>query len=95
MRLPVLAASSVTENCKQKPASWLSMRSGRQHPVDRKLNIISDHISKALKDHPIADEEFRLILEEATKYQVMKGEFRNRAICAHAAVKFEEAQKSA
>ena len=37
-----------------------------------KLDTISSHISKALSDNKVTDEEFRLILEELEKYKVMK-----------------------
>ena len=37
-----------------------------------KLNTIASHISKALSDNKVTDEEFRLILEELEKYKVMK-----------------------
>ena len=36
------------------------------------------HISKALKDDKVTDEEFRLILEELEKYKVMKEEVRTK-----------------
>ena len=39
-----------------------------------KLDTISSHISKALSDNKVTDEEFRLILEELEKYKVMKEE---------------------
>ena len=39
-----------------------------------KLNTIASHISKALSDNKVTDEEFRLILEELEKYKVMKEE---------------------
>ena len=41
-----------------------------------KLDTISSHISKALSDNKITDDEFRLILEELEKYKVMKEEVR-------------------
>ena len=41
-----------------------------------KLNTISSHISKALTDNEITDDEFRLILEELEKYKVVKEEIR-------------------
>ena len=41
-----------------------------------KLDTISSHISKALSDNKVNDEEFRLILEELEKYKVMKEEIR-------------------
>ena len=41
-----------------------------------KLDTISSHISKALSDNEVTDEEFRLILEEWEKYKVMKEKVR-------------------
>ena len=41
-----------------------------------KLDTISSHISKALSNNKVTDEEFRLILEEMEKYKVMKEEVR-------------------
>ena len=41
-----------------------------------KLDTISSHISKALRDKKVTDEEFQLILEEWEKYKVMKEEVR-------------------
>ena len=41
-----------------------------------KLDTISSHISKALSNNEVTDEEFRLILEEWEKYKVMKEEVR-------------------
>ncbi len=43
-----------------------------------KLNTISDHISKALKDDVVTDEEYALILSENIKYTQMKDEIRKR-----------------
>ena len=43
-----------------------------------KLDTISSHISKALSDNKVTDEEFRLILEELEKYNVMKEEVRTK-----------------
>ena len=42
------------------------------------LNTIASHISKALSDNKVTDEEFRLILEESEKYKVMKEEVRSK-----------------
>ena len=42
--------------------------------ADSKLNTNSDHISAALADGKISDEEFRLILSEVDKYNQMKEE---------------------
>ena len=40
--------------------------------AEAKLNTISDHISKAMKDGKISAEEFSLILSEISKFQEMK-----------------------
>ena len=42
-----------------------------------KLDTIASHISKALMDDYISDEEFKLILSEIDKYKSMKEEIRN------------------
>ena len=44
--------------------------------AEAKLNTISDHISKALTDGIVSDEEFTLILSELNKFREMKGTFR-------------------
>ena len=41
-----------------------------------KLDTIASHVSKALSDNKVIDEEFQLILEELEKYKVMKEEVR-------------------
>ena len=46
--------------------------------ADSKLNTIADHISAALADDKISDEEFRLILSEVAKYNQMIEEIRGR-----------------
>ena len=42
-----------------------------------KLDTIASHISKALTDDLISDEEFKLIMEEMNKYKALKEEIRN------------------
>ena len=42
-----------------------------------KLDTIASHISKALTDDFISDEEFKLIMEEMNKYKALKEEIRN------------------
>ena len=42
-----------------------------------KLDTIASHISKALTDNFISDEEFKLIMEEMNKYKALKEEIRN------------------
>ena len=46
--------------------------------ADSKLNTISDHISVALADDKMFDEEFRLILSEVDKYNQMNEEIHSR-----------------
>ena len=46
--------------------------------ADTKLNTIADHVSAALADDKIHDEEFRLILSEVDKNNQMKEEIRGR-----------------
>ena len=43
-----------------------------------KLDTIASHVSKALSDNKVTDEEFRLILEELAKYKVVKEEVRSK-----------------
>ena len=43
-----------------------------------KLHTIALHVSKALSDNKVTDEEFQLILEELEKYKVMKEEVRSK-----------------
>ena len=43
-----------------------------------KLDTTASHVSKALSDNKVTDEEFRLILEELEKYKVMKEEVRSK-----------------
>jgi len=42
------------------------------------LNTISDHISKALTDDQISDEEYSLILSELDKFNQMREEIRSK-----------------
>ena len=46
--------------------------------ADAKLNTISDHISKALKDDHISDDEFSLIISELEKFNSMREEIRSK-----------------
>ena len=42
-----------------------------------KLDTIASHISEALMDNKISDDEFQSIMEELNKYKAMKEEIRN------------------
>lgn len=63
--------------------------------AESKLNTITDHVSSALVDGRISDEEFRLIVDEISKYNQMKAEIRAGAQKAHAAVALDEETKKA
>ena len=43
-----------------------------------KLDTIVTHVSKAMMDNFISDEEFKLIIEEMDKYKAMKEEIRSK-----------------
>jgi len=58
-----------------------------------KLNTVADHVSCALMDGRISDEEFRLIIDEVKKYGQLKAEIRSGARKAHAAVQLDEETK--
>ena len=62
--------------------------------AESKLNTIADHVSRALTDGQISDEEFRLIIDEAQKYTQMKAEIRTGAQKAHAAVTLDAETKN-
>jgi len=62
--------------------------------AESKLNTITDHVSRALMDGRISDDEFRLIVDEVTKYNQMKEEIRAGARKAYAAVALDEETKN-
>ena len=45
--------------------------------VAAKLDTIASHISKAMMDNYVSDEEFKLIMDEFNKYKAMKEEIRS------------------
>jgi len=46
-----------------------------------KLNTVHSHISKALEDCNISDDEYKLVLEEVKKYSTMKEIRRKTLVC--------------
>jgi len=54
--------------------------------AESKLNTIANHVSTALLDGQISDDEFRLITDEVAKYHQMKLEIRAGAQKMHAGV---------
>ena len=61
--------------------------------AEAKLNTISSHISQALQDDQISDEEYKLVLDEMDKYDHLKAEIRAQAHKAHSA-SIDEATKN-
>lgn len=61
--------------------------------AEAKLNTVLGHVSKALRDGKISDEEYGLILGEMEKYSTMKALIRAQAHKAHTAV-LDEATKN-
>jgi hypothetical protein len=59
-----------------------------------KLDTISSHVSAALVDNHISDEELRLIFEEVSKFHEIKGKIRAEAKKTHAAVVIDKATKN-
>ena len=59
--------------------------------ANAKLDTIASHISKAMMDNYISDEEFKLIMEEIKKYKAMKEEIRNNT---KKRIKTEEEEES-
>ena len=51
--------------------------------AESKLNTIADHVSRALMDGQISDQEFRLITDEVEKYSKLKSEIRAASKKAH------------
>ena len=61
--------------------------------AESKLNTIADHVSRALTDGAISEEEFRMVVDEVSKYAQMNGDIRAGAKKAHAAVTLDEETK--
>jgi hypothetical protein len=61
--------------------------------AEAKLNTISAHVSKALIDGHVSDEEYGLILDEMGKYSQMKADIRAQGHKTHTAA-LDEATKS-
>jgi len=63
-------------------AKQLSIKAEKHETIkvlaESKLNTIADHISKALADNKISDEEFSLIVSELSKYKEMKEELKKK-----------------
>jgi hypothetical protein len=67
-----VAGVAISRRCSAKAAKHEAVRM----LAASKLNTVHSHISKALEDCSISDEEYKLILEEVEKYRAMKDEIR-------------------
>lgn len=63
--------------------------------AESKINTIANHVSSALIDGHISDDEFRLIVDEVAKYNQMKSEIRAGSRKAHAGITLDEKTKKA
>ena len=70
--------SIIGKYCVKRSTSKAEKQEKIKTIASTKLDTIASHISKALSDNKVADEEFRLILEELEKYKVMKEEVRTK-----------------
>lgn len=59
-----------------------------------KLNTVHSHISKALEDCSISDDEYKLVLDEVEKYRMMKDELRRKHAPAAGSVIDEETKNA-
>jgi len=55
-----------------------------------KLNTVHSHISKALEDCEVSDDEYKLILDEVEKYRRMKEELCHKHVLAAGSIIDEE-----
>ena len=62
--------------------------------AESKLNTIADHVSTALIDGQISDDEFRLIVNEVAKYNQMKSEIRAGSRKVHAGITLDKKTKN-
>ena len=69
-----VAVVAVSRRCSAKAAKHEAIRI----LASAKLNTVHSHISKALEDCEISDDEYKLILDEVDKYRAMKEEIRKK-----------------
>jgi hypothetical protein len=77
-----LSAGGLSVTCNLISDKVLSSKAKKHLQIkmlaESKLNTINDHISKALMDGYISDEEFTLILSELDKFYKMRDEIRSK-----------------
>jgi hypothetical protein len=69
-----VAGVAASRRCSAKAARHEAIRI----LASAKLNTVHSHISKALEDCTISDDEYKLILDEVDKYRAMKEEIRKK-----------------
>jgi hypothetical protein len=69
-----VAGVAVSRRCSAKAARHEAIRI----LASNKLNTVHSHISKALEDCAISNDEYKLILDEVDKYRAMKEEIRKK-----------------
>ncbi len=62
--------------------------------AESKLNTIASHVSNALRDGVISDEEFKLVLDEVEKYASLKMEVKSKAHKYHQSIKIDDQTKN-
>ena len=64
---------------------WLHSKAQKHDQIrvlaESKLDTISDHISRALKDGSVGNDEFSMIIDEVAKYRTLKDQIRARTAC--------------
>jgi hypothetical protein len=77
-----LGTGAISVECNLVCDKILSLKARKHIRVmmlaESKINTISDHVSKALKDNHVSDDEFSLIMSEMTKLNQMKDEIRTK-----------------
>jgi len=63
-----IVSVAVSRHCSAKAAKHEAVRM----LAASKLNTVHSHISKALQDCEVSDDEYKLILDEVEKYRTMK-----------------------
>ena len=68
-----LAGNIISKKTRTKAEKHLKIKT----IASAKLDTIASHISKAMMDNFVSDEEFKLIMDEMNKYKAMKEEIRS------------------
>jgi len=81
-----IAGVAVSRRCSAKAAKHEAVRI----LAASKLNTVHSHISKALQDCEVSDDEYKLILDEVAKYSTVKEALRLRHAPAAGSIMDEE-----